>query len=190
MAGEKKGIPKGPRRAFFRRRVDADADGERQKTEKSKWSMGMLNDKKTIEVPGKLSRLGSSDSELSLTFHLGSVLLLAQGRNEPLGLRNAPARTSHSSLPTGYPQPAPPQPAPREQDDKKLTRDGQIILDPQPDDSHNDPLNWPAWRRDSALLTLGLYCMVGGGTTPIIAAGFTDVAKGTYRGNTGLLEHL
>ncbi|KAI1648888.1 MFS general substrate transporter [Daldinia loculata] len=158
MAGEKKGIPKGPRRAFFRRRVDADADGERQKTEKSKWSMGMLNDKKTIEVPG-------------------SVLLLAQGRNEPLGLRNAPARTSHSSLPTGYPQPAPPQPAPREQDDKKLTRDGQIILDPQPDDSHNDPLNWPAWRRDSALLTLGLYCMVGGGTTPIIAAGFTDVAK-------------
>ncbi|KAI1803653.1 MFS general substrate transporter [Daldinia bambusicola] len=151
MAGDEKEIPKGPRKAFFRRR--ADINGEDRKNEKSKWNMGMLNDKETIEVPG-------------------SVLLLAQGRNEPLGLRNAPARTSHSSLPTGYFQLAP-----KEQDAKKMTKDGQIILDPQPDDSHNDPLNWPTWRRDSALLSLGLYCMVGGGTTPIIAAGFTDVAK-------------
>ncbi|KAI1452620.1 MFS general substrate transporter [Annulohypoxylon moriforme] len=122
--------------------------------------MGMLNDRETIEVPG-------------------SVLLLAQGRNEPLGLRNAPARTSHSSLPTGLPHPqdAPPQPMNREVDEKKKTKDGQIILDPQPDDSHNDPLNWPTWRRDVALLSLGLYCAVGGGITPIIAAGFTDVAN-------------
>lgn len=51
------------------------------------------------------------------------------------------------------------------------------MLDPQPDDSDNDPLNWPAWRRDMALLSLGFYCMVGGGMTPILAAGFTDVAK-------------
>ncbi|KAI1472268.1 MFS general substrate transporter [Daldinia caldariorum] len=151
MAGDEKEIPKGPQKALFRRR--ADANGEDRKDEKSRWNMGMLNDKETIEVPG-------------------SVLLLAQGRNEPLGLRNAPARTSGSSLPTGYLQPAP-----KQQDAKKMTKDGQIILDPQPDDSHNDPLNWPKWRRDSALLSLGLYCMIGGGTTPIIAAGFTDVAK-------------
>lgn len=59
---------------------------------------------------------------------------------------------------------------------KKRTRDGKIILEPQPDDSANDPLNWPAWRRDLALLSLGLFCMVGGGTTPLLAAGFTDVA--------------
>ena len=45
-----------------------------------------------------------------------------------------------------------------EDDGKKKTPDGQIILDPQPDDSGNDPLNWPAWRRDVALLSLGLYC--------------------------------
>ncbi|KAI0602523.1 major facilitator superfamily domain-containing protein [Biscogniauxia sp. FL1348] len=121
------------------------------------WNLGILNDRETIEVPG-------------------SVLLLAQGRNEPLGLRNAPARTSHSSLATGYfPEPSTPPPGPGEEE-KKKTKDGQIILDPQPDDSHNDPLNWPAWRRDSALLSLGLYCMVGGGITPIIAAGFTDIA--------------
>jgi MFS family permease len=58
----------------------------------------------------------------------------------------------------------------------KKTKDGQVILDPQPDDSLNDPLNWPAWRRDSALLCLGFYCMVGGGQTPILAAGFNNVA--------------
>ena len=60
---------------------------------------------------------------------------------------------------------------------KKKTKDGQVILDPQPDESLNDPLNWPAWRRDSALLSLGFYCMVGGGMTPILAAGFNNVAE-------------
>lgn len=43
----------------------------------------------------------------------------------------------------------------------------------------NDPLNWPSWRRDVALLSLGLYCMVGGGMTPVLAAGFKKVAA-TY----------
>lgn len=59
-----------------------------------------------------------------------------------------------------------------------MTKDGQMILDPQPDDSHNDPLNWASWRRDCALLSLGLFCMVGGGMTSILAAGFTNVAHG------------
>ncbi|KAF6822051.1 major facilitator superfamily transporter [Colletotrichum plurivorum] len=143
-------------------------NGERSDDEPAgppKWSMGVLNDSKTIEVPG-------------------SVLLLASDRNEPLGLRNAPARTSHSSIPTGFPEPAetpsgrrssaysaPPAPAP-----EKTTKDG-IILNPQPEESANDPLNWPAWRRDCALLSLGFYCMVGGGMTPILAAGFTNVAE-------------
>ncbi|KAK3328177.1 major facilitator superfamily domain-containing protein [Cercophora scortea] len=60
--------------------------------------------------------------------------------------------------------------------DRKTTSDGSIILDPQPDDSPNDPLNWPQWRRDAALATLGIYCMVSGGQTPLLAAGFTDIA--------------
>lgn len=60
---------------------------------------------------------------------------------------------------------------------KKRTKNGQVILDPQPEDSMNDPLNWPAWRRDSALLSLGFYCMLGGGMTPVLAAGFNDVAQ-------------
>ncbi|KAI0172372.1 MFS general substrate transporter [Hypoxylon sp. FL1284] len=154
MAAMEEPAPKHSWRTFFRK---ADPDAENRRKEGSRWNMGMLNDKETIEVPG-------------------SVLLLAQGRNEPLGLRNAPARTSHSSLPTGFVPEPPVQPALKE-DDKKMTKDGQIILEPQPDDSHNDPLNWPTWRRDAALLSLGLYCMVGGGITPIIAAGFTDVAN-------------
>lgn len=62
------------------------------------------------------------------------------------------------------------------EDEKKKTEDGAIILDPQPEESANDPLNWPAWRRDCALLSLGFYCMLGGGMTPVIAAGFTNVA--------------
>jgi hypothetical protein len=107
--------------------------------------------------------------------HIGSVLLLAEDRNEPLGLGNIHARTSHSSIPAGFPvEPLPPRPT---VSNKRRTEDGTIILEPQPDDSANDPLNWPSWRRDAALLSLGFYCMIGGGITPLIAAGFTDVAE-------------
>ncbi|CAN8100121.1 unnamed protein product [Discula destructiva] len=121
-----------------------------------KWSFGVLNDKETFEVPG-------------------SVLLLSNHKNEPLGLRNAPARTSHSSLPTGV-VPLPP-PKAEQGDGKKKTADEKIILEPQPEDSANDPLNWSTWRRDAALLSLGLYCCVGGGMTPVLAAGFSNVAS-------------
>ena len=104
-------------------------------------------------------------------------------RNEPLGLRNAPARTSASSLPSPFPPGArPPMPrleSTQSMEEKKKTQDGEIILEPQPEDSMNDPLNWPSWRRDVALLSLGLYCMIGGGMTPVLAAGFQDVAT-TY----------
>lgn len=52
-------------------------------------------------------------------------------------------------------------------------------MNPQPDDSANDPLNWPVWRRDAALLSLGIYSLLGGGITPVLAAGFNQVAS-TY----------
>ncbi|KAH8804515.1 major facilitator superfamily transporter, partial [Xylogone sp. PMI_703] len=128
-----------------------DSEDVDDKVKPPKWSMGILNDPKTYEVPG-------------------SVLLLAR-HNEPLGLQNAPSRTSASSRPSAIPA--------NTHNNKKLTKDGSIVLEPQPDDSHNDPLNWPMWRRDSALLSLGLYCMLGGGMTPVLAAGFTNVAA-TY----------
>lgn len=119
-----------------------------------RWTLGILNDKETEEVPG-------------------TVLLLSSNRNEPLGLEYQSGRNRSSSS-----MPAQPM-SPRRQSvsSRKKTKDGQVILDPQPDDSLNDPLNWPAWRRDSALLCLGFYCMVGGGMTPALAAGFNNVAS-------------
>ncbi|MCJ1437242.1 hypothetical protein MMC27_006628 [Xylographa pallens] len=132
----------------------------------AKWSMGVLNDKQTDEVPG-------------------SVLLMSKesSRNEPLGLRNAPARTSASSLPSPFPPGLESTSRARSHhsvpEEKKKTKNGQIILEPQPEESLNDPLNWPSWRRDVALISLGFYCMVGGGMTPVLAAGFNNVAA-TY----------
>ncbi|EXJ90348.1 hypothetical protein A1O1_03447 [Capronia coronata CBS 617.96] len=131
-----------------------------------KWSLGILNDKETEEVPG-------------------TVLLLSAKRNEPLGVAPQPAPRLDSSMP---PQPLTPRrtsfssqpPTPRRSsfsDSAKKTKDGRMILVPQPSDSLNDPLNWPAWRRDVALLSLGFYCMLGGGMTPILAAGFNNVAE-------------
>lgn len=111
---------------------------------------------------------------------LGTVLLLSAHRNEPLGMRHAPRNTSASSLPSPYPSTPPSirESTQRAQTpDKKKTADGAIILDPQPDDSSNDPLNWSAWRRDSSLLSLGFYCMLGGGMTPILAAGYNNVSQ-------------
>lgn len=108
------------------------------------------------------------------------LLIRHSARNEPLGLNVLPAHPTASSLPS----PIPPSPSQRRAshvpaspaDAKKTTADGKIILDPQPADSLNDPLNWPSWRRDAALLSLGFYCMLGGGMTPVLAAGFQNVA--------------
>ncbi|KAJ6443653.1 myo-inositol transporter [Purpureocillium lavendulum] len=162
-----------PFRRFFSRRSAPDTRPEKRPSH-PRWSFGVLNDRETVEVPG-------------------SVLLLAANRNEPLGLRNVRARTSHSSIPAGFPVDHPSTPrrssmghrtteqAPPQDGDpaegKKKTDDGTIILEPQPEDSANDPLNWPGWRRDTALVSLGFYCMIGGGIGPLIAAGFTDIAR-------------
>jgi hypothetical protein len=168
-------------RGFFRRNSTSNGPSidveEEDKGRPTKWSMGVLNDPETYEVPGMRPAYLFATFSANLGT-IGSVLLLTGQRNEPLGLRNAPARTSASSLPSQIASIIS-----RKVIGKKLTKDGAIILEPQPDDSHNDPLNWPTWKRDSALLSLGLYCMVGGGMTPILAAGFTNVAA-TYNVTT------
>ncbi|PGH03640.1 hypothetical protein AJ80_08661 [Polytolypa hystricis UAMH7299] len=132
-----------------------DSDSEDGPT-RERWTMGILNDKETEEVPG-------------------TVLLLASNRNEPLGLRHQPERLSSSSLPSPYPRSRSSSRAPAPH--VKKTPDGNIVLDPQPEDSLNDPLNWPIWRRNMALLSLGFYCVVGGGMTTILAAAFHDVSE-------------
>lgn len=104
----------------------------------------------------------------------GTVLLLSSNRNEPLGMRHRPRRASASSLPSPYPPSR--SSSVQSRAPQKKTGDGQIVLNPQPDDSVNDPLNWPMWRRDAALVSLGFYCLMGGGMTPVLAAGFNEVA--------------
>ncbi|KAH8601673.1 major facilitator superfamily domain-containing protein [Bisporella sp. PMI_857] len=166
-------------RSFFRRRSTlmrsnkTGREDENGLTRPVKWSLGVLNDRKTHEVPG-------------------SVLLLAGGHNELLGVRTSLVTGTHPSTPrpsnAGIKSRRESHRSHRSHkseasERKKLTTDGQIILEPQPDDSPNDPLNWPSWERDMALVSLGLYCMVGGGMTPILAAGFTDVAL-TYNVTT------
>lgn len=133
-----------------------DKSKDSEKPARRKRTLGILADTETDEVPG-------------------TVLLLSKfsTRNIPLGLQHESARgrsSTRGSI-TGESE--------RRRsmsNDKKTSSDGQVILDPQPDDSMNDPLNWPAWRRDAALLSLGFYCMVGGGMTPILAAGFHQVS--------------
>jgi MFS family permease len=134
-------------------------DGQ-QRVKPEKWSLGVLNDTETDEVPG-------------------SVLLLSKvsNYNEPLGMQNTPARTSTSSLPSQRRSSSAGQRRRQSVDDVKYTKDGKFVLEPQPTDSANDPLNWPILRRDLALISLGFYCMVGGGMTPILAAGFSQVGN-------------
>ncbi|KAH9832419.1 Major facilitator superfamily sugar transporter [Teratosphaeria destructans] len=138
----------------------SDSDATMPPRRPEKWTMGILNDPETEEVPG-------------------SILLLSKvsDHNEPLGLRNAPARTSASSLPISPTFAVRSRSPSIYQPEKKRTADGKIILEPQPDESHNDPLNWPVLRRDLALLSLGFYCLLGGGMTPILAAGFKQVSS-------------
>lgn len=90
----------------------------------------------------------------------------------PVHRPGTPRRSSASRRPSAHPELEPePESA------VKKTDNGEIILEPQPEESMNDPLNWPTWRRDAALLSLGFYCMIGGGITPLLAAGFTDISK-------------
>ncbi|KAI1154782.1 major facilitator superfamily transporter [Nemania diffusa] len=45
-----------------------------------------------------------------------------------------------------------------------------IILNPQPSDDPNDPLNWPLWRRDLITLVLSLTAIFATALGPILAA--------------------
>jgi hypothetical protein len=79
----------------------------------------------------------------------GSVILLSKpyNHNEPLGLEHQQARTSTSSLPSPYGPSSRSASASRgsrqssrvrpNRAEKKRSKNGQFILDPQPDDSAN-----------------------------------------------------
>lgn len=64
----------------------------------------------------------------------------------------------------------------QEDRDLKKNRHG-VVLNPQPHSSPNDPLNWPMWRRDLAMLVIGVYSFIVGGQTPILAAVMSTLHK-------------
>lgn len=61
--------------------------------------------------------------------------------------------------------------------ERTLKKNGNIVLTPQPHDDPNDPLNWKQWKRDVMLMVIGFHSLVGGGQTPILAAGFKTISK-------------
>ncbi|CAG8371570.1 unnamed protein product [Penicillium salamii] len=155
--------PAAPRwKRLFERKPREAASSSEDPNYRARSTLGILSDKQTDEVPG-------------------TVLLLSSNRNEPLGMSHQPDRTSTSSFSSSY-RPSRSNSRTRVPVQKR-TADGQFVLDPQPDDSVNDPLNWPVWQRDASLFSLGFYCLMGGGMTPILAAGFTDVSN-TYNVST------
>ncbi|KAK6503900.1 hypothetical protein TWF481_008901 [Arthrobotrys musiformis] len=116
-----------------------------------------METRETTQAVAKRSHLGILSDPKSGEEVPGSVLFIGKA-NEPLGLDQLEKGKSTEGV--------------------KRAPNG-VILDPQPDDHESDPLNWPRWRRECALWTIGLYSLIGGGQTPILAAGFNDVAE-TY----------
>ncbi|KAK6528425.1 hypothetical protein TWF281_009666 [Arthrobotrys megalospora] len=116
-----------------------------------------LDVQQATPVVAKRSHLGILSDPKSGEEVPGSVLFIGQ-ENEPLGLDQLERGKSAEGIKRGP---------------------NGVILDPQPDDHDSDPLNWPRWRRECALWTIGLYSLIGGGQTPILAAGFNNVAE-TY----------
>jgi len=104
--------------------------------------------------------LGVSPSGVFFVFFLGTAELNKSLLGTVHLLNNNPIQ--HESQDTGSLQ---------------TTSDGTVILSPQPSPSPNDPLNWPRWRRDTALWSLGIYCALGGGIPVMLAAGFNDIAQ-------------
>ncbi|PHH51010.1 Protein HOL1 [Ceratocystis fimbriata CBS 114723] len=141
----------------FTRKKSDESTSEKQSNKSSSWRLGILNPPSNVDVPGSVQIFSSEGSTLPPS---------AAPQNPPSsrptsqdGRPTTSSSTASSSLPP-----------------LKYTTDGTIILNPQPEDNINDPLNWPSWRRETALLALGFFCMVGGGMTPILAAGFGEMA--------------
>ncbi|KKF96964.1 putative MFS-type transporter.10c [Ceratocystis platani] len=141
----------------FTRKKSDESTSEKQSNKSSSWRLGILNPPSNVDVPGSVQIFSSE----------GSTLPPSAAPQNPLSSRptsqDGRPKTSSSAASSSLPP-------------LKYTTDGTIILNPQPEDNINDPLNWPSWRRETALLALGFFCMVGGGMTPILAAGFGEMA--------------
>lgn len=70
----------------------------------------------------------------------------------------------------------------------KRTNTG-IILHPQPQDNPNDPLNWPILTKDLCFLIIGFQTFLGGGQTPILAAGLGQLGTEFHK-STSTISYL
>ena len=63
------------------------------------------------------------------------------------------------------------------QESKHLKRNGDIVLQPQPTDSPNDPLNWPYKRKLTLLLIVAVAAYTAAGISNMLATGYAVLAK-------------
>ncbi|OBA27786.1 MFS general substrate transporter, partial [Hanseniaspora valbyensis NRRL Y-1626] len=76
----------------------------------------------------------------------------------------------------------------KEQAPLKKNKNG-VILNPQPSDHDKDPLNWPHWKKEIALLALGLHCFLGGGQSSMLASG-GSLLKTEYKQDSTKISYL
>ncbi|KAH7067470.1 major facilitator superfamily domain-containing protein [Paraphoma chrysanthemicola] len=62
-------------------------------------------------------------------------------------------------------------------DTKGLKRDGDVILQPQPSDNPNDPLNWSKWRKESIMVLLAFASGVTTALGPMVTPGLPLIAE-------------
>ncbi|KAG9257922.1 major facilitator superfamily domain-containing protein [Emericellopsis atlantica] len=91
---------------------------------------------------------------------------------EPKGAEHVPGTTRY------YDDPSRPQYATDDTIGLKVDKSGKdpIILNPQPSDDPNDPLNWPLWRRDLITFVLCFAAILATALGPILAANTLTIA--------------
>ncbi|RDW29254.1 major facilitator superfamily domain-containing protein [Yarrowia lipolytica] len=128
------------------------------------------------EVTGTVVMMGHRDKESKLMTRNDG-----DGVGEDADAANATQGDSSDTTPSGVvtdPATVARAKASSESDSSDLKKTpGGIVLFPQPRNDPNDPLNWPIWRRDIALLVIGFHSFISGGQTPILASGFNIMAK-------------
>ncbi|PSK34900.1 hypothetical protein B9Z65_1483 [Elsinoe australis] len=130
---------------------------ERPIHQPEKWRMSMLEDHAIGGIPG-------------------SITLFDDDHKYKQSLGVSPSAFS-SHLPSfhsrsGYATPKTPRSPVR-----KRTRNGKIVLEPQPDDSHNDPLNWRTWKKCFAIISLGLFSLLGGAMSTVLSYNLEEKSK-------------
>ncbi|AET41102.1 uncharacterized protein Ecym_7258 [Eremothecium cymbalariae DBVPG len=123
-----------------------------------------------LNVPGTFAMMQKGVDEVSV-----SVVKEDSGVDAGCGVAASGSRCSSVSGSSPLDSDMKGQESGGSDDHLKKTKKG-IILNPQPSECKKDPLNWPIWRRDIALVCVGWHCFVGGGQTSMLASGFSKLS--------------